>query len=120
MEKDITDITKDFMNKTIDSYFTLENAIHRYFDYKEVYRTIPVLDQRDCEWCYKNETLYLAYINLEKALENDICCCYYLYKQRFLQKHVYETSDFTMICCDTKVDGNKYLVILDNNKRKEL
>jgi hypothetical protein len=39
-----------------------------------------------------------------------------IYTQRFLPKWVYRTDDYTMICVDTHVDGNKFLQIFDNAK----
>jgi hypothetical protein len=39
-----------------------------------------------------------------------------IYRQRFLPKWVYRKDDFTMICADTQTDGNKYLMIFDNQK----
>ena len=41
-----------------------------------------------------------------------------IYKQRFLPKWVYLGKDFTMICCDTQVDGNKFLRVFDNAKHQ--
>lgn len=39
-----------------------------------------------------------------------------IYTQRFLPKWVYRGEDYTMICVDTRVDGNKFLQVFDNKK----
>ena len=39
-----------------------------------------------------------------------------IYTQCFLPKWVYRGADFTMISADTNVDGNKFLMIFDNEK----
>jgi hypothetical protein len=42
-----------------------------------------------------------------------------VYTQRFLRKWVYESDDYTMIVVDTMTDGNKFLKVFDNEKRRE-
>src|SRR6478752_5988412 len=39
-----------------------------------------------------------------------------IYTNRHLPKYVYRGAEFTMICVDTQIDGNKFLAIYDNSK----
>jgi hypothetical protein len=58
-----------------------------------------------------------------KALLADDKSAYYsnlIYTQRFLPKWVYRGEKFTMICVDTRTDGNKFLQIFDNEKERPL
>ena len=39
-----------------------------------------------------------------------------IYTQRFLPKWVYRGKEYTMICVDTRTDGNTFLQVFDNSK----
>jgi hypothetical protein len=39
-----------------------------------------------------------------------------IYTQRFLPKWVYRGAEYTMVCVDTRTDGNKFLMVFDNKK----
>lgn len=39
-----------------------------------------------------------------------------IYTQRFLSKWVYRTNNYTMVCANTQCDGNRFLMIFDNEK----
>ena len=58
--------------------------------------------------------------NVEDAVNGEDHLEWYqeaVYSQRFLPHWIYYAPDYTMIACDTKTDGNKYLRIFDNKKR---
>lgn len=41
-----------------------------------------------------------------------------IYTQRFYKKHIYRGKDYTMIFCDSRVDGMRYFRIFDNKKEQ--
>ena len=97
----------------LSQYESLEKKIHDYFGYIEDWVTIPIKDLTNVYWGFDGQSLLFAY---DKAdIEKEEYFSYELYEQRFLNTYVYERPDYTMICCDTQCDGNKYLVILDNS-----
>jgi hypothetical protein len=55
--------------------------------------------------------------NWEKAGMGDKCYSYEIYHQRFLPTPIYPQHDYTMILVDTHTDGNKYFMVLDNEKK---
>lgn len=101
----------------LKNYFKLQQEIFDYFGYVEDWVTIPLHDLTDVFWNFDGETVKFVYD--ETAWKKEDYYEYVLYRQRFLPKWVYETNDYTMICVDTQVDGNKYLAIFDNKMRTE-
>ncbi len=132
----------------IDAYFKLASEIHSHFGYVEDYRVIPMQDSRDVYWEIVNErTVWFAETEdalriglcwdgkiddkalsarikeMEKAAKKDEdglppFYSHEIYRQRFLPKWVYEAADYTMVCVDTHCDGNQFLSIFDNAKRR--
>lgn len=51
-----------------------------------------------------------------KLVEDGQCISWNIYTQRFLPKWVFRGAEYTMVCCDTGVDGNKYLGIFSNDQ----
>lgn len=103
----------------LDKYLTVQKEIYDYFGYVEDHVVIPIDDRREMFWSFDGNDI--TYAEVEEDLRT-FSGDYYgdsLYKQRFLTKWVYEKEDYTMICIDTGCDGNKFLAIYDNNKRKE-
>ena len=110
------------MDKTIDEYFKLEKEIHDYFGYQEDWVVIPLDDSREYDWILHEENDGSGYVRFSEEKEkllNVEAGEYYedqIYTQRFLPKWVYRTRDHTLICVDTRVDGNKFIRIFDNKK----
>ena len=106
--------------KLLDEYFKIQQQIYDYFGYVEDWKVIPIEDAREYYWILNGEgsggTVGFAKnednlkLKMGQYYENTI------YTQRFLPKWVYRGEDFTMICVDTHVDGNKFLQIFDNSK----
>jgi hypothetical protein len=100
-------------------YFNLADDIHKYFGYKEDWVTIPMESCLDSYWLLVGEEK-VAYsdkpLTKEIVEEGKELYSAFVYKQRFLQKWVYRTEELTLICADTRTDGNKYLMIFDNAK----
>lgn len=113
----------------IQEYFDLQVKVHEYFGYHEDWVVIPLVDHRDMYWIlYEHinadgET-YGADINyyekpIEDGYEEDGEHYHAtLYTQRFLSKWIYRGEDYTMICMDTRSDGNKYMGIFNNKKEQ--
>ena len=95
-------------------------AVHQYFGYDEDWVTIPLRDMTDSYWHLTGPTGTVYYADSEDELETGVGNYYsaVVYTQRFLPKWVYETDDYTMICADTQCDGNKFLMIFDNAKKR--
>jgi len=106
----------------IDDYFASKKALHDYFGYKSDWREIPMEDNREYFWYLTGEGSgdEVFFSLTEEELESREGNCYSseIYTQRFLPKWVYRGADFTMVCGDPHVDGNKFLYIFDNAKER--
>jgi len=105
--------------KLLDDYFNLQNKIYEYFGYVENWVEIPIEDSCVYFWRLDGEGPGTVRFAETKELLDDPDGNYYeneIYTQRFLPKWVYRGTNFTMICVDTRTDGNKFLQIFDNNK----
>lgn len=106
----------------VKSYFELQKAIYDYFEYSEDWVTIPLSNYLDDYWFLtgdKERDGYCVYYNeplTEDVVRDGATYSNRIYTQRFLSKWVYRTEDFTLVCADTRTDGNKCLMILDNKK----
>jgi len=112
--------------KLLDSYLKSKQKIFDYFGYCEDWVAIPLEDCRGYYWTLYEEAVestflggYIDYAETKKKLLNkdkgDYCSAS-IYTQRFLKQWVYRAKEYTMICIDTHVDGNKFLAIYDNAK----
>ena len=106
--------------KLLDQYFEIQQKIYEYFGYVEDWVVIPIDDCREMYWRLDGEDRggELHYAKTKEELVNETGDYYSdsIYTQRFMPKWVYRGEDFTMVCCDPHVDGNKFLRILDNAK----
>lgn len=107
----------------LKDYFKLEQAIHDYFGYVEDWVTIPLDDHTDDYWMIagpEDTNSAVVYspdpLTIESVEAGNTIYSGRIYTQRFLHKWVYRAEDYTMVCVDTRVDGNKYLMIFDNSK----
>jgi len=117
------------IQEKIENYFNLAEEIHRYFGYKEDWKCIP-MDNRIGD--------YWMVIHTEKTAEGEPAGGRYVYShepltkesieagtsiyggsiytQRFLPKWVFRGKDMTMVSADTHTDGNKFLMLFENDK----
>jgi hypothetical protein len=120
--------------KLLTEYFELQKKVHDYFGYVEDWVAIPLDDGTNYFWKIDEnehgggsvrfaediETLQNSWMapwgnNGDEVEVGD----YYeniIYTQRFLPKWIYRGEDYTMICVDTRTDGNKFLQVFDNTK----
>lgn len=107
----------------LDRYNEAIQAVHDYFGYVEDWVRIPLDDGRDSFWRIVGGEAYggwLHYADSEEEL-NEQRGNYYvseIYTQRFLPKWVYRGAEYTLVSIDTRTDGNKYLIVLDNAKER--
>lgn len=105
--------------QSLDQYLGLQKQIFDYFGYVEDWVVIPIDDCRSMFWRLTGTGPgKLHYADSREELENESGNYYVdeIYTQRFLPKWVYRGEEFTMVCCNPGVDGNKFLRILDNSK----
>ena len=103
----------------LDEYFKLQQEIYKYFGYIEDWVVIPLDDSRENFWILNEKERYVRFAETEEILFSDED--YYeseIYTQRFLPRWVYRANSYTMICVDTRTDGNKFLQIFDNLKER--
>lgn len=103
------------LGKILEEYNETKKQIYNYFGYVEDWVVIPIEDRTNYLWDFGEDDVVFAKNKNDFETGN-----YYqdeIYKQRFLNKWVYEKDGYTMICVDTHTDGNKFLAIYDNSKR---
>lgn len=108
--------------KLLSDYLFIKEVIHEYFGYVEDWVSIPMEDSREYYWYLEGEAHgdSVLYADTVEQLEDHDGGNYYsdeIYTQRFLKQWVFYGKDYTMVSCDTHVDGNKFLRIFDNSKR---
>lgn len=106
--------------KLLTDYFELQQKVYDHFGYKEDWVVIPLDDHREMFWILNETARFVRYAETEEKLLSD--GDYYeaeIYTQRFLPKWVYPADDCTMVCADTHTDGNKFLMVFNNSKKRE-
>lgn len=109
--------------KLLEKYFALQEEIFNYFGYQEDWVVFPLDDATGYYWFLDQEpdghgTVFFCGepLTLEIAEVGDKLYSNEIYTQRHLPKWVYRGPEYTMICVDTRTDGNKFLQIFDNSK----
>ena len=109
----------------LKEYFDFEAKIHKYFGYKEDWVKIPFDDCTGKYWAViQGSTGGGSVFWLEDGVSpsREVIESGHqmfggiIYTQRFLPKWVYRADEHTMVCVDTQCDGNKFLMIFDNDK----
>jgi hypothetical protein len=104
--------------KLLKEYFDAKKQVHDYFGYVEDWVSIPLDDATDYIWHLSGEG-HGGEVKYAVNMEDFATGNYYaneIYTQRFLPKWVYRGPEYTMVCVDTRTDGNKFLQIFDNSK----
>lgn len=103
----------------LNKYMLIQNELFEYFGYVENWRAIPIDDATEYYWTLSGEDSgdNVKFSETKDKLDSDgDYYCNEVYTQRHLPKWVYRGKDFTMICVNTNVDGNKFLQIFSNDK----
>ncbi len=102
----------------LDEYFELQKRIYQYFGYVENWRVIPLEDSRGYHWIMLRDKVFFSEDDLtpEVIRSGDTLYSNFIYNQRFLPQAVYRGQDYTLVCVDTRTDGNKFLQIFENAK----
>lgn len=98
-----------------NNYFDLEKQIHEYFKYKKECTVYPLADHSNYYWMildhkvvYSDEPFSLSNIREGQGI----------YSAAFYgHKHLWSADKYTLVRADTQTDGNKFLMIFDNQKR---
>lgn len=105
----------------LDTLNATVKAIHDYFGYREDWVVLPIEDRREMFWWMNEDEGIVRYHDDKDVLLNSYGDYFEdnIYTQRFLPKWVYARDDYTMVCVDTRVDGNRFLAIFTNANRVE-
>lgn len=108
----------------IAEYFELQEKIYDYFGYQEDWCVIPLSDKTEMYWMLEQRPDGSGYVvsspipfTRESIESGDAIYMDVIYMQRFLPRWVYPGDEVTMVCVDTKTDGNRFLMLLDTTKQ---
>lgn len=124
----------DSIDAIVDSFFEARELIFEHVGYKEDWRVLPIVDNRDDFWAVDDqEREWVKFSSSREALvywleghedeygpygddlyENSI------YMQRHLSKWIYRGKELTLIVVDTHTDGNQYLQLFCNDDEVRL
>lgn len=122
----------DSIDAIVDSFYDAREAIFEHVGYKEDWRVLPIVDNRDDFWAVdEHEHEWVKFSDSREALvywlehddhgphgdklyENEI------YRQCHLPKWVYRGEELTLIVVDTHTDGNQYLQLFRNEDEVRL
>lgn len=105
----------------IPAFFKLRELLYDYFGFVEDWVIYAFEDYTDYYWelpfgeGMEGEVHYAETIEDLKDKEAGHYYCNDIYTQRFYPKWVYRGEEYTMIFCDTHVDGNKFFGIYKNS-----
>ena len=108
----------------VDKYFALQKELYKYFGYVEDWCVIPPDPCMGDYWmitgpediCDTSVVWSPNPFTIENIKSGQNIYSGTIYTQRFLPKWVYRGPEHTMVSVDTKTDGNKLLMIFDNDK----
>jgi len=123
----------------IKQYLDAKQAIYDHVGFKEDYVVYPIEDRTDMYWRINSE--YASWMReiheaqtgekLESRTSQGVSFHetreaivdntgdqyeYEIYTQRLYNKWIYRGEKYTMIICDSHIDGMKYLSIFENEK----
>lgn len=103
----------------IEKYNKQLQAIYTHVGFEEDWVVYPIDDSTGYFWRLDLVNERVNFADSIEELESEIDNYYSepIYTQRFYDKHVYQGTDFTMIFCDSQVDGMKWFRIFDNKKQ---
>ena len=104
----------------LNEYFSLQAEIHKYFGYEEQWRVFPIEDSRKYFWRLDGQEV-VEFADTEEELRNqtDNYFSNEIWHHRHLDKAVYAGPECTAVVVDTHTDGNSFLQVFDNSKRRQ-
>ena len=103
--------------KQLQEYFKLQKEIYDYFGHEEDWVVIPLDDSTSYYWRINEYNICFADSIHELETESGNYYENQFYYHNNSSKNIYEGEKYTMICVDTRTDGNKFLQVFDSNKR---
>lgn len=100
-------------NTLINNYFKLQNEVHGLFEYTEDWRIFPMVDNRDYFWYLDGDSLLFCD---DDNFDDSNTYGGEIYHYRHIRKHVFKTSELTMMLVDTRCDSNIVLMIFSNDR----
>jgi len=109
------------LDRLLMSYMACKEAIHKFFGYEPNWREIPISDDTQYWWWLSRDgtrggSVYFGKGEVREAIKGGQYYSNEIYTQRHLSKWVYRAESHTMVCVDTRTDGNVFLSIFDNEK----
>lgn len=132
----MSDATEKYrLSRLVEDYFALQKELHEAFGYVKDYVVIPLDDRREMHWMIVDRGCAVAptqdatgegYNSMcvwssepfteESIMAGEKIYSGPIYTQRFLAKWVYRANRHAMVAVDTRTDGNKLLMIFDEDK----
>lgn len=98
----------------VDNFFNAKQAIYNHVGFIEDFVFYPLDDCTGMYW--QEDGKIVKYVEtIEKFNGEGEYYVDEIYTQRFYRKWVYRGEKYTMIFCDSHVDGMKYFRIFDND-----
>jgi hypothetical protein len=108
--------------KLLKQHQELRQQIFKYFNYIEDWGVFPLMDYTNYYWNLNDGVVGFSEHETDLfETEDDECDRYEVevYTYCHLNKWVYHGNEYTMILVDTKTDGNIFLAVFDNTKKRE-
>jgi hypothetical protein len=103
--------------KLLENYFLSQKQIYEFFGYEGGNKVFPIEDSTCYYWQLDgkdDDAGEVIFANSEEELKSQGGDYY----SNDVMQRPYRTSNYTAICVDTHVDGNKFLQIFDNLKER--
>lgn len=108
-------MSNDFdQNTLINNFFRLQREVHELFEYTEDWRIFPMIDNREYYWYIDGDSV--RYCD-DLTFDDSNTYSGTIYHYRHIRKHVFETSELTMVLVDTSCDSNIVLMIFSNDRK---
>lgn len=105
----------DIIGEFVDSY----QALLDHVGLEEDWVVCPIDDRTTYLWYASDSTVKYAENNDQYNSEDSDFYQDQIYTQRYYPKHVYEGEKYTLVFCDSGVDGMKWWRIFSNELRQK-
>ena len=101
----------------VSNYVNALEELYAHVGFTEDWVVYPVDDKTDMLWYLCDDCV--GYANKLEDFKTENHYLEDIYTQRFYRKWVYEGEQYTMVFCDSGVDGMKWFRVFDNSKKIE-